>query len=155
MSGRAFFKAGMNIVGDLADDIVFPQIFAPLFGDGFFAVQHTENMTGDASGGIAVAGDVDRFQHSGFEIPLVMQGAVYADSQCFFRHPAFAEFCNVYGGSGFADSCKGFGGIRDIFQMFFHRIQCGSKRLAATQICYKHGKSTSGAYTGRMSVGDG
>ena len=61
VTGRIFFKAGMNIVGDLADDIVFPQIFTPFFRDGVFAVQHTENVTGDASGGVAVACDVDRF----------------------------------------------------------------------------------------------
>lgn len=106
MTVGIFFKLSVQVVSDLADDIVFEQVFAPFFGDGVFAVQHTENVSGNASSGIAVTCDIDCFQNSRFEIPLVMQSAVYADSQCFFRHPAFAEFCNVYGGSGFADSCK-------------------------------------------------
>ena len=71
MTGRVFFKAGMNIIGYLADDIVFLLIFTPLCGDGGFAVQHPENVTGNASGGIAVARDVDCLQNSRFKIPLV------------------------------------------------------------------------------------
>ena len=72
MSGGIFFKTDVNIVGDLADDIVFPQIFTPFFGNGFFAVLYTENVSGNTSGGIAVACDVDSFQHSSFEVPLVV-----------------------------------------------------------------------------------
>ena len=61
VTGRIFFKADMNIIGDPADDIIFLQIFTPFFRDGVFAVQHTENVTGNASGGVAVACDVDCF----------------------------------------------------------------------------------------------
>ena len=117
------FITNMKVIGDLADDPVFPQIFAPFFGDAVFTVENPEDVSGDASSGIAVAGDVDGFQNPRFEVPLMVQGAVNADRQRLFGDPAFAEFGDTRGGLSFADGRQSFGGFGELFQMLFNEFE--------------------------------
>ena len=69
----------MQITGNPADNIIFPQIFPPFFRNGVFSVQNTQNIACNGSRGIAVPCDIDRFRDSRSKIPFITQGTENTD----------------------------------------------------------------------------
>ena len=112
-----------EVIGDLRDDSVFLKIGKPFGRDGFFAVDDSEKVSGDGAGGIAVAGDIHRFQHAGAEIPGMLQRTIDPDGQRLFRDPAFTEFGNAFRCPGFAQRTGRFRGIRLPGQEFEPQVQ--------------------------------